>query len=55
MRKYVSVRKKEELDRINVENSRLATAILGKKSEFSKEQMHKEWWQKVMPVKRFMR
>jgi hypothetical protein len=43
------------MHKINLENSRLATAILGKKSEFSKDNMDKDWWQKVLPVKRFMR
>ena len=54
-RRYVSVKRKEELHRINLENSRLATAILDKKSEFSRRNMDKDWWQKVLPVKRFMK
>ena len=54
-KRYVSVRHKEEIHRINHENSRLATAILGKKSEFSKKKMDRDWWQKVLPVKRFMK
>lgn len=50
-----SVRQKEEVERINIENCRLANAIIAKKSEFSKEMMQKDWWQKVRPVQKFMK
>lgn len=46
----MTVRKRVEEERINIENSRLANAIIGKKSEFSREQMDKDWWQKVLPI-----
>ena len=55
LRKVVTVRKRVEEERINIENSRLANAIIGKKSEFSREQMDKDWWQKVLPIQRFMK
>lgn len=50
-----SVREREVTERINIENCRLANAIIAKKSEFSKEIMQKEWWQKVLPVQKFMK
>ena len=50
-----TVHKRQEIHRINLENDRLAHAILSKKSEFSRKQMDKDWWQKVLPVKRFMK
>ena len=49
-----TVQRRQEVHRINIENDRLAQAILSKKSEFSRKQMDKDWWQKVLPVKRFM-
>jgi hypothetical protein len=50
-----TVQRREEIHRINLENDRLAHAILSKKSEFSRKNMDKDWWQKVLPVKRFMK
>lgn len=51
----ITVKRKNEIKKINEENDRLVNAILNLKSEFSREQMDKAWWQKVLPVKRFMR